>query len=57
MMNRDAEDFIELDLLCANLQLENKKLVEQNKFLEQECAAMRQQISNLEKQVYNGTTM
>lgn len=56
-MNRDAEDFVELDLLCANLQLENKKLVEQNKFLEQECAAMRQQISNLEKQVYNGTTM
>lgn len=53
-MNRDAEDFIELDLLCANLQLENKKLVEQNKFLEQECSAMRDQIAQLEKQIYGG---
>jgi len=55
-MNRDAEDFVELDLLCANLQLENKKLVEQNKFLEQECAAMRTQIAELEKSVYGGRT-
>jgi uncharacterized protein YaaN involved in tellurite resistance len=53
-MNRDAEDFVELDLLCANLQLENKKLVEKNKFLEQECSAMRDQIAQLEKQVYGG---
>lgn len=55
-MNRDTEDFIELDLLCANLQLENKKLIEKNKFLEQECSAMRTQIAELERQVYGGRT-
>jgi uncharacterized protein YaaN involved in tellurite resistance len=53
-MNKDAADFIELDLLCGNLQLENKNLIEKNKFLEQECAAMRDQISQLEKQIYGG---
>jgi uncharacterized protein YaaN involved in tellurite resistance len=28
--------------------------MEQNKFLEQECSAMRDQIAQLEKQIYGG---
>lgn len=51
------EDFIELDLLAANLQIENKELKARNEMLEAECKAMREQIYNLERQVYNGPTM
>ena len=52
-MNKDSEDFRELDLLCGNLQCEITKLKEKNKFLEAECSAMRDQIRYLEKNMYN----
>ena len=51
------EEFIELDLLAANLLVENKELKARNEMLEAECRAMREQIYNLEKQVYSGPTM
>ena len=50
-------DYHELDLLCANLELENKELKAKNKMLEEECSAMREQLRNLERHVYNGPTM
>lgn len=53
-MNKDNEDFIQLDLLCANLDLENKELRAKVTMLEAECSAMRDQIRHLEKQVYSG---
>ena len=51
------EDFIELDLLCAELQAENKKLKQHVEMLESECKSMREQINSLERQVYSGPTM
>jgi uncharacterized protein YaaN involved in tellurite resistance len=56
-MNRDAEDFVQLDIMCGNLLSENKELQEKVKFLESECSALREQVQHLQKQVYNGTTM
>ena len=56
-MNRDAEDFVQLDIMCGNLLSENKELHEKVKFLEAECNALREQVQYLQKQVYNGTTM
>ena len=53
-MNKDSEDFRELDLLCGNLQIENDKLIKHNQMLEGECAALRDQIRYLEKNMYNG---
>ena len=50
-------DYHELDVLCANLELENKELKAKNKMLEEECSALRDQLRNLERQVYNGPTM
>lgn len=50
------EDFLELDLLAANLLVENKELTSKVKMLEEECSALRQQIQHLEAQVYNGKT-
>jgi hypothetical protein len=51
-MNKDAEDFIELDLLCGNQKMIIRQQEEKIEFLEQECSAMRDQIAQLEKQVY-----
>ena len=51
------EDFIELDLLAANLLVENKELKARNEMLESECKALREQVSNLERLVYSGPTM
>ena len=51
------EDFVELDLLAANLLVENKELKTRNEMLEAECKALRDQVSNLERHVYNGPTM
>jgi uncharacterized protein YaaN involved in tellurite resistance len=53
----NTEDFIELDLLAANLLVENKELKARNDMLEAECKALREQVYNLEKQVYSGPTM
>ena len=47
----------ELDLLCAQLNDEVNELKLKNKMLEEECNAMRAQIKDLERQVYNGSTM
>jgi uncharacterized protein YaaN involved in tellurite resistance len=56
-MNRDSEDFVQLDIMCGNLLSENKELQAKVTFLEAECNALREQIQYLQKQVYNGTTM
>ena len=56
-MNKDSEDFVQLDILCGNLTMENKELQAKVTFLEAECAALREQVQYLQKQVYNGTTM
>jgi peptidoglycan hydrolase CwlO-like protein len=58
------QEFIKLDLLCGDLQSQINdlyrkcvKLEEQNKMLEDECNALRQQLKYAESQVYNGSTM
>ena len=53
-MNKDNQDFIELDLLCANLESEVKALQAKNTMLEQECSAMREQIRSLENRCTAG---
>lgn len=57
-------DFIKLDLLCSDLQMQVNdlyrkciQLQEHNKMLEKECAALREQLKYAEQQVYNGSTM
>jgi len=50
-------DYHELDMLVAQLEQEKKELEKRVKLAEQECAALREQINNLERQVYNGPTM
>lgn len=37
--------------------LEIARLLKHTKMLEDECRALREQVQNLERQVYNGTTM
>jgi FtsZ-binding cell division protein ZapB len=53
LMNKDNEDFIELDLLCANLQCEVNELKLENARLTQECSAMRTHIEAM----YSGSNM
>lgn len=48
---------LELDFLCAQLNDENRELKAKVKMLEDECKALRDQVYNLEKHVYNGPTM
>jgi hypothetical protein len=55
-MNKDSEDFRELDLLCGEQQQIIRQQTEKIKFLEQECNAMRTQIAELERLVYGGRT-
>jgi hypothetical protein len=55
-MNKDSEDFRELDLLCGEQQQIIRKQLEKLTMLEQECAAMRTQIAELERLVYGGRT-
>ena len=55
-MNRDSEDFRELDLLCGEQQQIIRQQKEKITFLEQECNAMRTQIAELERLVYGGRT-
>jgi hypothetical protein len=55
-MNKDSEDFIELDLLCGEQQQIIRQQIDKIKFLEQECSAMREQIAHLESLVYGGRT-
>jgi len=50
-------DYHELDVLCANLDLENKELKKKIEMLEAECSALRDQLKYAEQQVYNGPTM
>ena len=50
-------DYHELDVLCGQLEQENKELKAKNEMLEQECAALRDQLKYAEAQVYNGPTM
>jgi regulator of replication initiation timing len=57
-------DFIKLDLLCGDLQSQINDLYRkcvaleaENKMLQQECSALRDQLRYAEQQVYNGSTM
>lgn len=38
-------------------QIENNRLIKENKMLQKECRALREQLKYAEQQVYNGTTM
>jgi cell division protein FtsB len=50
-------NYHELDVLCGQLQQDNKELHEKIKMLEEECRALRDQLKYAEQQVYNGPTM
>lgn len=50
-------NYHELDVLCGQLQQDNEELQKKVKMLEQECAALRDQLKYAEAQVYNGPTM
>ena len=52
-MNKDSEDFRELDLLCGNLQFQIVENAKRIKMLEDECSSLRDQIRYLEKNMYN----
>jgi polyhydroxyalkanoate synthesis regulator phasin len=56
-MNRDSDDYRELDLLCGNQMLEIKELSDKLKLAEAEVNALRDRVRILEQQVYNGSTM
>lgn len=51
------EDFVELDLLAANLLVENKELKARVETLEAECNSLKNVIAGLEALVYGGRTM
>jgi chaperonin cofactor prefoldin len=48
---------LELDLLCAQLNDENRELKIKVELLETQCRMLREQVYSLEKQVYSGPTM
>lgn len=50
-------DYHELDMLVAQLEQEKKDLEKRVTMAEQECSALRDQIRQLERNVYNGQTM
>ena len=57
MMNKDSDDYRELDLLCGNQQGEIRELTSKLELLEYECQKLRDRVRILEQQVYNGPTM
>ena len=57
MMNKDSEDYRELDLLCGNQRSEIVDLTKQLEKLEVECNMLRDRVRTLEQQVYSGPTM
>jgi polyhydroxyalkanoate synthesis regulator phasin len=56
-MNKDSEDYRELDLLCGNQRSEINELTSKLELLEYECQKLRDRVRILEQQVYNGPTM
>jgi len=56
-MNKDSDDYRELDLLCGNQQSEIVDLTKKLELLEYECQKLRDRVRILEQQVYNGPTM
>lgn len=50
-------DYNELDMMVAQLEQEVKELKTRLKFAEEDNNALRQQVRDLEAQVYNGKTM
>lgn len=50
-------DYHELDMMVAQLEQEKKELEKRVTMAEQECAALREQLRHLERQVYSGPTM
>lgn len=54
-MSEDLHDRI--DRLTKETFLEISRLVQENKMLQEECRALREQLKYAEQQVYNGTTM
>lgn len=49
-------DYHELDMMVAQLEQEKKELEARVKLAEQECNALRTQVSELERLVYGGRT-
>jgi hypothetical protein len=56
-MNKDSDDYRELDLLCGNQDTEIRALTKKLELLEYECQKLRDRVRILEQQVYNGPTM
>lgn len=54
-MSEDLHDRI--DRLSKEIIVELNHLIQQNKMLQEECRALREQLKYAEQQVYNGTTM
>lgn len=50
-------DYHELDMMVAQLEQEVKELKVRLQFAEEDNNALRQQVRDLEAQVYNGKTM
>ena len=49
-------DYHELDMMVAQLEQEKKELEKRIAMAEQECNALRSQVSELERLVYGGRT-
>lgn len=56
-MNKDSDDYRELDLLCGNQDAEIRALTKKLELLEAEANTLRDRVRTLEQQVYNGPTM
>lgn len=56
-MNKDSDDYRELDLLCGNQQTEIRELYSKLEKLEAEANMLRDRVRTLEQQVYSGSTM
>lgn len=57
MMNKDSEDYRQLDLLCGDQLSEIKDLSRKLKIAEAELNTLRERVRTLEQQVYSGSTM
>jgi predicted nucleic acid-binding Zn-ribbon protein len=51
----DAVD--QIDRSTKEIFIEITRLLKENKMLQEECSALRSQVRELERQVYNGSTM
>jgi len=56
-MNKDSEDYRELDLLCGDQRSEIIDLTKKLEIAEAQVNALRDRVRSLEQQVYSGPTM